>query len=64
MTEKEMLENMKANIYYQNDCNLSLLDGKTVDALKGTTVVETNVKEEHVSKYIIRYIYIRTMNVI
>ena len=27
---KDYRENMKAPIYYQSDCNLSLLDGKTI----------------------------------
>ena len=27
---KDYKENMKAPIYYQSDCNLSLLDGKTI----------------------------------
>ena len=27
---KDYRENMKAHIYYQNDCNLSVLDGKTI----------------------------------
>ena len=27
---KDYKENMKAPIYYQSDCNLALLDGKTI----------------------------------
>lgn len=44
---KEKLKNLNQEYKYR------ILDGKTVDTLKGTTVVETNVKEQHVSKYII-----------
>lgn len=44
---KEKLKNLNQEYKYR------ILDGKTVDTLKGTTVVDTKVEEQHVSKYII-----------
>ena len=39
---KDYKENMKAPIYYQSDCNLALLDGKSATAARVTLTRSTS----------------------